>query len=1017
MSTSLIGGVVGAAVGFFAGGPTGAQIGWAIGSYVGATFAPTERVEGQRLTDLRVMGTDYGQAIPYVQGHPRIAGQIWWASDRRPIATVTESGGKGGGGGVETVSYTYDVDLLIGLTDNELAAVTRIWDNGKLIWTDSADSDSASHDASAATDRWDRLTIYLGTATQLPDPTYEAAVGTTNALAYRHRSYVFIQAMHLGPSGFIPNLTFEVSTKAGLVPGNEILLVHFNGTDGQTTATDETGTVTGGAFAFNGNAAIDDDHPLLGGQAVYFDGAGDSLGITPAGDLGTFWGLGESFTVEFMFENDGPMPEVVGNLMGFITNLSVYELACYLTRNDHPTDPDFIYCEVPALVSSIRIPHVVDSDPHWVRFSYDGTTFRFSLDGVEGDTQTGSLPDSIVTGIMLGKNPIAGQNNGFFKGWIKEIRVTQDQVRASNYIVPSAQFELEGGYDNQDEDLDDVVSRLSIRAGLAAGQFDVTGLTSITKQVRALALSQVAPTRQAIELLMSSFYFEATVSDKIYYRPRGGASVATIPYLDLGASMTGATDRDSTEEPFALKFTSEIETPAQVVISYINVDDDYQTGAEMSDRLESAIDSSVANVTMALGLTADEAKGNANTMLWDQVASNGSATIRVLANYAKCEPTDIITVTDGVGDSHRLRIVRRTDTWPLLEFEIVKDDASVLQDQGITSLDYTPSVIVEASVDTVMELIDGPILRNADDDPGFYVAAKGSSTPYPGSVILQSTDEIEYSPVATVTESAVLGDCTTTLGNWTGPNVFDEINTVTVNVGAGTLSSSTRAALIASSSVNAMMIGSEIIQFRTATLVSTGIYTLSGLLRGGRGTEWAMTGHAASERCVLLRTAGLRRIDMQINQIGDEFFYKGVTIGRRLSTATAEAFTNNAIGLKPFSPTNLRAFQDVASGDITITCSLRSRLTTRGISTLGQSIPLGEDSEAGEFDILSVGSPESVVRTLTGTITGTNTGRTMTATYTAAMQAADGLSPGSILYRAYQISETVGRGYELEKAA
>lgn len=1015
MSSGLIGGVLGAAVGFVAGGPSGAQWGWFIGSALGATFAPTEKIQGQLLTDLRITGTDYGQAIPYVQGHPRIAGQLWWASDRRPIPTVTESGGKGGGGGVETTTYTYDVDLLIGLADNEIEAVTRIWDNGKLVWTDLSDSTQASQEASAATDLWDRITIYLGTSTQLPDPTYEAAVGVGNAPAYRHRAYVFIQNMHLGASGQMRNLTFEVSTNAGLVPGNEILLVHFDGTDGQTSATDETGTVTGGAFAFNGNTAIDDDNPMLGGQAVYFDGSGDSLGITPAGDLTTFWGLNEVFTIEFMFQNDGAMPETVGNLFGIVTNLASYELACYLTRNDH-AQPNFIYCEIPALVGTIRIPHIVDAASHWVRISYDGTTLRFSLDGVEGDTQTGALSDSVVTGFVLGKNPIAGQNNGFFKGWVKELRITQDQVRDSTYTVPTEEFELEGGYDNIDEDLGDVVSRLCIRAGLSADQFDVTGLSTITKNVRALAISQVAPTRQVLELLMSSFYFEVTVSDKIYFRPRGGAAVATIPYLDLGGAAAGATDRDGDEEPFALRFTSEIEVPAQVVVSCINVDDDYQTGTESSDRLESALDDSATTVNMALGLTADEAKGNANTMLWDQVASNGSAPIAVLGDYARLEPTDVVNVVDAAGDSHRVRIVRRTDNWPLLELEVVKDDASVLQYQGITSLDYTPSIVVEAAVDTLMELMDIPILRNADDDPGFYVAAKGDGTPYPGSRILQSNDNVEYSAVATVTESAIFGTCTTTLGDWTGAHQFDELNSVTVNVAAGILSSSTRAALVADESVNAMLIGSEVIQFRTATLGATGIYTLTGLLRGMRGTEWAMTGHASSEVCVLLRTSGLRRIDMEIHELGDEKYYKGVTLGRRQSTATAELFTNNGIGLKPFSPTDLRAFKDVSTGDITITCSLRSRLATRGISTLGQSIPLGEDSAAGEFDVLAVGSPSSI-RTLTGTITGTSGGRTMTATYTAAQQASDGTVAGSIIYRAYQISETVGRGYALEKIA
>ena len=81
-------------------------------------------------------------------------------------------------------------------------------------------------------------------------------------------------------------------------------------------------------------------------------------------------------------------------------------------------------------------------------------------------------------------------------------------------------------------------------------------------------------------------------------------------------------------------------------------------------------------------------------------------------------------------------------------------------------------------------------------------------------------------------DQATFGDCTTTLGDWTGGRKFDERNSVTVDVGSGTLSSSTRTALIQDRSVNACAIGVdgrwEIIQFRTATLQSAGVYKLTG---------------------------------------------------------------------------------------------------------------------------------------------------------------------------------------------
>ncbi|MGP1664685.1 MAG: hypothetical protein ACTS5I_01965, partial [Rhodanobacter sp.] len=88
--------------------------------------------------DLKVTGSEYGQAIPYVRGSAAIAGQMWWNTDRRATTTTTtESSGGKGGGGVETSTSTttYDMDCLIGLTDNEIVGIARIWDNGKLIYT------------------------------------------------------------------------------------------------------------------------------------------------------------------------------------------------------------------------------------------------------------------------------------------------------------------------------------------------------------------------------------------------------------------------------------------------------------------------------------------------------------------------------------------------------------------------------------------------------------------------------------------------------------------------------------------------------------------------------------------------------------------------------------------------------------------------------------------------------------------------------------------------------------------
>lgn len=204
-------------------GLTGTAIGWAVGGALGsALFTETQKGAGPRLADLSVSTSAYGTPIPYVVGSPRVAGQIIWASDKREIATVTEQGK--GRGGSEYTSYTYEVDLLYLLSDNEISGVTRIWINGKLVWNQLATASDATIDASDATTAWTSITIYTGESTQLADPIYEAAVGAANAPAYRGRGTVMIEGLQLGSSGAIPNITFEIGRVGDHAPGDGLTI-------------------------------------------------------------------------------------------------------------------------------------------------------------------------------------------------------------------------------------------------------------------------------------------------------------------------------------------------------------------------------------------------------------------------------------------------------------------------------------------------------------------------------------------------------------------------------------------------------------------------------------------------------------------------------------------------------------------------------------------------------------------------------------------------------------------------
>lgn len=204
--------------------------------------------------------------------------------------------------------------------------------------------------------------------------------------------------------------------------------------------------------------------------------------------------------------------------------------------------------------------------------------------------------------------------------------------------------------------------------------------------------------------------------------------------------------------------------------------------------------------------------------------------------------------------------------------------------------------------------------------------------------------------------------------------------------------------------VNALLVGSEIVRFRNAELLSSDVpaniyaYRLSGFLRGQRGTEWAMAGHAASERCVLLNTK-LRRQATQANEVNTPVKLKVLTSGKLLSSVEPRTFTDTAVALKPFSPAGLRGLVDVDG--VRLSWQRRTRLAYRygGVAPV---VPLGEAAESYR---VQVWRGAALLRT--------STISTAAFVYTPAMRAADGLVGGELLrFAVAQMSAVAGAGYE-----
>lgn len=906
----LVVSAVGAGIGFMVGGPAGAKVGWIAGALLGGyAFAETQKQEGPRLSDLKITGTDYGEPLPWVQGSPRIAGQIAWASERREHKH-TESQGKGGG--AESTSYTYTCDLLILLSENPIAGVARTWANSELVFANGEAKDGF----------WREMRVYTGTADQMPDPLYEAAVGTGNAPAYRGHGYVVIENLDLGGSGNIPNLTFEIGTS--------------------TTSSNIT------------CIAVIDENDTQDSQAA----------------VNAKWAdFSERFPRRRMFVLRPTHP-----------TLPLY--------TPHDPGPNFIG----------PIPVARDEGNVSLRSDW------YDLCGLDALPMHSSIALFVDNSGSMTTNTVRASYNYFMQRLQeRSISVVVVENGDEDYITPFNRYlDIPGGSDVISRDLEGVASSMLFRAGYAAADFDAVPLRDLEKPLRALTLSQTANTRSALEVLQKGWFFECSATDKLTLRPRAVAPVVRIPFVDLGFGN----DLGGAEEPLALKIGNDLEQPAQLALTYANMAADYNADTQFSDRLVTG-QASTETLQVPLGMLPAEAKAVVDALLFDMAASMHSTTLSVPLRYAFLEPGDVIEAVALDGRVLRLRITTRKDQQMFLELECVLDDVGALDSAAITDEGYVSVTEPTRVPDTVWEAMDIPVLRDADNASGFYLAAAPESINFAtdqwrGAVAAASWDGVDYMHLQTLLDAAVLGQCTTVLPAWASGAVFDEASTLTVRVW-GQLASSTREAMLLDDSVNALLVGSEIVRFRHAELLASDLpanvytYRLSSLLRGQRGTEWAMAGHVAQERCVLLDRR-LRRQATQPNEVNIPVQLKVLTSGKLLSSVEPRTFTDTSVALKPFSPAGLRGLVD--SEGVHLSWQRRTRLAYR-YGGMAPVVPLGEATESYRVQIWQ-GSV--LLRTaMVGTAA---------FLYTPAMRAADGLAGGELLrFAVAQMSATAGAGY------
>lgn len=1051
----IIGGVVGAVAGFFLSGfnPMGALYGAQFGMMAGGAIDPPKgpTVEGPRLSDLTVQTSNYGAPIPRVYGTAVLNGNVIWLEGNRlkESVTKTKSGGKGGSKSKTTTrNYSYSATFAVGLCQGPIAGVRRIWIGPKLIYHAGATDPEtivASNEAALG------FALYLGTNTQQPDTRIQADVGAANAPAWRGLAYLVFYDLELASYGnslagaqvrvevIQPTATEAIALTTNTASsasrtmelswiGESITGIGFEVVSSQyyverLVATPSTADVAISTTLLPGYGAGKIPHTVRGNPALlvaltayagsflaFYDDQGDEVGTRIRMDSPfTSWAGGESPVAWNAASGRMMMLGSLGAGVSHYASASIgsgvwealitYAAAPIKFSSIYGCSDGQTYAKAPG-----DLLYRIDADYNVLEGPWTYPTTRIFMDRSGSHfyfcngAQT-TIYEHTFDGSTYNLGSGVSSVVGTFGSWC----YIGDRAWWLRYGTSVIFSSFSATFSPRSQVLSAVVSAECLQSGiLTAGDIDVTGLAG--KSVRGYTIARSGSIRSAVEPLQAVWPFDVQAHGyQIRFVLRGGASIATIPAIDLDARPAG-------EAPgVSLTTRREMDTqmPRRVVVKHFDPDREYNLGEQYAERLNTAA-INVTSLDLAIVLTSGEAAGVAEVLLYLAWLERYAVTFVLPPSYGQLEVADVISLETPEGYVSLRLTACNTLSDQRIECEARYASAAI----------YTPTATGASSAvtgETTIALrgitqavfLDIPMVHETQSSVGLPVAMAGVSDGWPGGSLYQSADG-----GATWSDLADAGAPGATIGTATNALVavdsrmLDSSSLLAVTLATGDIYSVSLLNLL--NGGNALAYGAngrwEIIGAMTSTPGGGNAYVLSNLLRGRFGTEWAMGLHVIGDTVVLLDATDLQWLAMDSSAISQARLYRAITFGNDIGTDGDRSFTYSAVNLMPIEPIALTGNRNPSSNDWTLTWIRRAR--TDGEWRDAVDAPLGETSERYEIDIYASGAYASVKRTIATT--------SPAAAYSSADQVTDfGSNQATIYLKLYQISATVGRGYPL----
>jgi len=634
----------------------------------------------------------------------------------------------------------------------------------------------------------------------------------------------------------------------------------------------------------------------------------------------------------------------------------------------------------------------------------------------------GQGPNGLLEGYLGQGNAPAFRNCAYFV-------ITNLQLMDFGNSVPSMTVEVQRT-PNGVTDLVQVMTDICYQAGLQDGDFDtVSNLDDTPFPGFAIASNQSA--REAVAELQKAFPIDAAETGyKIMFNMLNARATQIIDPRDFAAHV----DTEAVPDRQQVTIMSDYDLPQRINFRYQEPARSYSPNALYAARYNTP-SQQIEDLDVTVALSRNTAQTAVQNLLGYRMLARRTYKWMLPRKYVTLEPTDPFRIPNKV-DPTRYDQFYCTEVHVgangLLEVHAVDhvyvDPNLKPSDQVADDLQAATggNTTLPSTSQTRAYLLDVPLLFDNDlDKPGFYVVLAGMFNAWGGGAL--------YVDAASPSVATAYGFTSTTptagsswesiassqfniphgvVLNSLAPDMhscyWDRVSVITVRIYNGMTLQSANEEDMLTQALNVTVIGNEVVQYATAVDLGNGLWKLSNFLRGLKGTERRIDGHATGESFVRL-TSAVQRVITTIADVGQTDSFRSVSVGQDASTASDFTFTDYGASVKPYSVAVYERFRDV-DGDVRVSWWPRVRQNGQWLSGADVKLPANDSPEIYIVDVCSSADPTTVVKSYT--LTGDRVNLGASFTYTAAQQAADlGAAANPVHLAIYQVSQVIGKGF------